>query len=213
VKHTRSSAEWAIREAVVARFGQLWPDARIVHEMNCGGARTDVVAVQPDRLWICEIKSERDTLDRLPEQIKNFYPVCHGLIIAAHEKWTVTYKGKLRRGGYPISSLLADAAGPYTSRFETWSYPEPPQIGRRDWSPPYSARVPWHHQMLQLLWADELREIAARHRISCTSRTPVTPLTRDLSAMMTGREIEIAVCQALRRRTFAEADQPIEAVA
>lgn len=74
MKHTRSSAEVEIRDAVVSRFRQLWPDARIIHEMNVehGSSRADVVAVQPDRLWICEIKSERDTLTRLAGQIADF---------------------------------------------------------------------------------------------------------------------------------------------
>src|SRR5690606_41993771 len=88
VRHTRSSAEVEIRDAVVTRMRELWPDARIIHEMNVehGSSRADVVAVQPDRLWICEIKSERDKLDRLAGQIKDFAPCCHGMIIAAHEK-------------------------------------------------------------------------------------------------------------------------------
>ncbi len=225
MKHSRSSAEWEIRDAVVARFRELWPNARIIHEMNVehGSSRADVVAVQPERLWICEIKSERDKLDRLAGQIKDFGPACHGLIIAAHEKWTrreqvvvperITRSG-LRTGGYMTEgeSLLDKAAG-NTSRYETWTFPEPEQRYVRDWSAPYEHRVPWYHRMLLLLWSDELRIVAATHGISGTSRTPGYKLARELSAQLSGREIERAVCKMLRLRSFTEADAPIEVAA
>ncbi len=128
MKHSRSSAEWEIREAVVARFRELWPSARIIHELKVdhGNSRADVVAVESDRIWICEIKSERDTLSRLPTQIRDFYPVSHGLIVAAHEKWTkergmVEVKGGSRR----IPTLLEEAAN-RSGRYDLWTYPERP---------------------------------------------------------------------------------------
>ncbi|NGO50449.1 hypothetical protein [Allomesorhizobium camelthorni] len=212
MKHSRSSAEVEIRDAVVKRFRELWPNARIIHEMNVehGSSRADVVAVQPDRLWICEIKSERDKLDRLAGQIADFGPTCHGLIVAAHEKWTkspgmeTVKHGVIRQLPSPLTLALAGARRCY----DIWSYPNS-ESRRRDWSAPYRAEVPWYHRMLLLLWADELRAVAADHRIACTSRTPGNKLVPELSRMMTGSEIEKAVCKHLRARTFVEADPPI----
>jgi hypothetical protein len=205
MKHTRSSCEWEIRDAVVARFRELWPDARIIHEMNVehGSSRADVVAVQPDRLWICEVKSERDKLNRLPGQIKDFGPACHGLIVAAHERWTKT------NGASSLLSLAT--AGCH--RFDTWAYPEPERRYGRDWGRPYRNVVPWPHKMLTLLWADELRAIASKHRVACKGRTPAHELVVSLSRLLTGAEIEKAVCGMLRLRTFVEADAPIEVAA
>lgn len=215
MKHTRSSAEVEIREAVVKRFRELWPDARIIHEMNVegGAARADVVAVQPDRLWICEIKSERDTLTRLPDQVKFFGPCCHALIIAAHDKWTksrgMTEPHPKHGGRSMIPSLLDEAAAGLGRYYDTWTYPEPEMRSGRDWRAPYTSHVPWYHRMVHLLWSDEIRAVAGEHRISCTPRTPGYKLAVDLSKMLTGREIERAVCKHLRARTFAEADPPI----
>ena len=222
MKHTRSSAEIEIREAVVKRFRELWPDARIIHEMNVegGSSRADVVAVQPDRLWICEIKSERDKLDRLAGQIKNFAPCCHGMIVAAHEKWTArgpteeihkpatkTFPAHIHYRTEP-SLLEKTMAG--CRRVEVWSYPGRTENARhRSWEAPYRAEVPWYHRMLLLLWADEIREVAGQHRVSCDQRTPAYKLAPELSRMLSGREIEAAVCQALRARDFAEADPPV----
>jgi hypothetical protein len=222
LKHSRSSAEVEIRDAVVvARFRQLWPDARIIHEMNVehGSSRADVVAVQQERIWICEIKSERDTLSRVAGQVADFGPSCHGLIVAAHEKWTrrdyvdvparVTRSG-IRRGGYKQQqpSLLMQATK-NCAHFDTWTYPEPYQ---GDWHAPYASRVPWLDRMLGLLWSDEIRSVAAEHRIACTKRSPTYKLAPEMSRLLTGREIERAVCKHLRARTFVEADPPIEIV-
>jgi len=220
MKHTRSSAETEIREAVVTRFRELWPDARIIHEMNVehGSSRADVVAVQPERLWICEIKSERDKLDRLAGQIKDFGPCCHGMIIAAHEKWTA--EGPRREIHRPATKTLPAYISYQTEpsllsratedcrRVNVWSYPEPPSEYRREWSI-LRQHVPWYHRMLMLLWSDELRETAAQHRIPFDRRSPAYKLAPEMSRLMTGREIERAVCRVLRRRSFAEADAPL----
>jgi hypothetical protein len=221
MKHSRSSAEVEIREAVVKRFRELWPDARIIHEMNVehGSSRADVVAVQPDRLWICEIKSEKDTLTRLASQLADFGPACHSLIVAVHEKWTVrgSIEVPLRvlpsgrtRGGYTQSTPSEiEKASTYAPRFEQWVYPEPVRTYGRDWGMPVSYRVPWHHKMLRLLWSDELRAVAADHRVAHTSRTPGSKLAPDLCRLLTGEQIERSVCKYLRARSFAEADPPI----
>ncbi|WP_011580544.1 MULTISPECIES: hypothetical protein [Chelativorans] len=205
MKHTRSSSEWEIRDAVVKRFRELWPDARIIHEMNVehGSSRADVVAVQPDRIWICEIKSERDKLDRLAGQIKDFGPTCHGLIVAAHEKWTKSpgmepTKYGMRQIPSPLRAATAESR-----RFTIWEYP----TSGTWWQPGVS--IPWFHRMLLLLWTDELRFVASRHGISCSNRTPAYKLAPEMSRLMTGREIERAVCRMLRAREFAEADPAI----
>lgn len=214
MKHTRSSAEVEIRDAVVKRFRELWPDARIIHEMNVehGSSRADVVAVQPDRLWICEIKSERDKLDRLAGQIADFGPCCHGMIVAANEKWTKSpgmesvKHGVIRQIPSPLTVALAGSRRCY----DIWSYPEPNSSSRwREWSAPYRSEVPWYHRMLMLLWADEIRAVASDHSISCDRRAPAYKIAPMLSRMMTGAEIEKAVCKYLRARTFVEADPPI----
>ncbi len=215
MKHTRSSAEVEIRDAVVMRFREIWPNARIIHEMNVehGSSRADVVAVQPDRLWICEIKSEKDKLDRLVDQLRDYGPSCHGIIIAAHERWTKTggYEPHPRLPGAmievpsPLRAVIKDL-GAYT----VWSHPEPPSATGRQWFKPYQDCIPHYHRMLRLLWSDELRAVANQHRVVCTQRTPANLLSRDLARLLSGKEIERAVCRMLRIRQFAEADPPIE---
>lgn len=214
MKHLRSSAEQIIRDATVERFRKLWPDARIIHEMNVehGTSRADVVAVQPDRIWIAEIKSERDKLDRLRGQVADFAPACHGLIVVAHEKWTKSpgvetlKRGATRHLPSPLDVALTGTRG----RCGVWVYPETRHdSGYRSWLPPHNAQTPWFHRMLMLLWADELRAVASDHCISCGPRTPAYKLAPEISRLLPGRDIERAVCQQLRSRRFAEADPPV----
>ena len=198
-----SAAELEIRDAVVARFRKLWPTARIIHELNIDGGttRADVAAVTVDRLILCEIKSERDTLDRLEAQCRSFYPTCHHLVVAAHEKWFAEPAPVRRKNGdihYPPSAIAGMGAGA-----TMWRYPGQGEwlIGR--------AVTPWPDRMLGLLWVDELKAECARHQAGLAGRSASRDLRGALMAQLLGPEIEAAVCRRLRSRPFTEADPQI----
>lgn len=193
-----SQSERDIRAAVVSRARAIWPDARIIHELNVeqGIVRADVAAVTADRLVLFEIKSERDKLHRLSNQLRHFAPVCHHLIVAAHEKWC-------QRSTIPnacIHTIIDYAGVGYL-----WRFP-----ASAPWQAPAIPAVPWPHRMLKLLWADELRAIARDQKFARVQTATAGELARSLALHMTGREIEKSVCAALRQRQFAEADPPIE---
>jgi hypothetical protein len=63
--------------------------------------------------------------------------------------------------------------------------------------------------LLQMLWAEELRIESSLHRLACGSRETRGTMIRNMSLMMTGQEVSRAVCRQLRARPFAEADAPI----
>lgn len=212
MKHTRSSAEWEIREVVVTRFRELWPAARIIHELNVdhGQTRADLVAVSPTRLVLCEIKSERDTLDRLEGQAMSFSPACHTFVVAAHAKWCalparIEYRpGSWRQPPSPIQVHTRRTGA------EVWEYPEPERNGYRDWRT-FREHSPWAARMLSLLWVDELKAECSANRIAFGSRSNSDELRRAMLHLMRQPEIEAAVCRQLRARVFAEADAPIGA--
>lgn len=198
-----SQSERDIRDAVVERARQLWPSARIIHELNVehGSVRADVAVVTESTLALVEIKSERDTLSRLSNQLRNFHPVCHHIIVAAHERWCMGSK-------YPncdIDPILRHAQ----CGAALWQYPEPAEKwGLRFWSAPPAATRPWPHRMLRLLWTEELQALANRHGVR-SKRVAGYKLADELALLLPGREVEQAVCAALRARPFAEADDPI----
>lgn len=204
-----SDQEREIRADTVARIRELLPEARVIHELNVeqGAVRADIAAVTASNLYLFEIKSERDKLHRLSRQVQHFHPVCHGLIVVAHEKWC----GRAAELGYPncdVAKILAHhGAG------TVWQWPEPTRTWGRSWSLPPTLTTPWHHRMLLLLWTDELRAVAKDVGVAATARSPGYRLATDIAAQVPGEEIEKAVCKTLRSRSFAWADEPVGRVA
>ena len=187
-----SQAERDMRDLVVCRLRKLRPEARIIHEVNCWGSgspRVDVMAVSPDELVGVEIKSERDTLDRLALQVKAFRDRMH-LVLCVHEVHR-------RNPEYP--RFQGD---------EEWCYPVE---DLKRWTLHRFRRTPASSPaLLGMLWHEELASIAARHACSvprhATRKAMITVLALDL----TGREVRHEVCRCLRLRLFAEADPPMD---
>lgn len=200
-----SASERAIRDAVATFLRRELPQARIIHELVCGGSRADLAAVERERVLLFEVKSEKDVLARLPTQLRDFTGCAHGTVLIAHEKWfdkTPYNNGNLR------------LAWPHRSewRCDVWVYPEttPDPYRSYQWRLPRpSLAQPHAAALLGLLWKDELLAEAARHRIAITARSRVPDIVELMAWHMTGREIAQAVCRQLRTRPFPEADAPI----
>ncbi|MCM2293060.1 hypothetical protein NAC44_12075 [Allorhizobium sp. BGMRC 0089] len=217
-----STAEREIRDAVVARLRELAPDARIVHELNCSGQgtnRIDVAAITRDVIVGVEIKSEKDVLKRLTDQLTAFRKCCHIVVVAAHSKHFKEYRGDWR-ADVP-SEYHLDHPEFYGRRFsygkDVWKYPRPDKGSRgmdtwhfdlvrhtTSWKFPLRSS-----DLLQMLWAEELRIESGRHRLPCGSRENRGTMIQNMSMLMTGQEVSRAVCRQLRARSFAEADAPI----
>jgi hypothetical protein len=185
-----SEAERYLRGLAVTRLRLLMPEARIVHELNVetGQCRVDLAAIAPDRLVFVEVKSRKDKLDRLPEQCRVFKPACHRLaVVYASEKWDV---GTI----YRATDYGCDV----------W-----PEDGFLRWSLGSGFHPPSTSAMLNLLWADELRDEASRAGFQPHKRESRSPLMHRLWSGLTGTEIVAAVCRQLRGRPFAEGDPAV----
>ena len=97
-----SAAEWEIRDALVLYLRAHLPQARIIHELVCGGRRVDVAAVEPERILLFEIKSEKDTLDRVEAQTKAFALYGHFVAVVAAAKWFETQQSSYFPGSYSV---------------------------------------------------------------------------------------------------------------
>lgn len=203
-----SAAEREIRDAAVARLHADLPSARVIHELVVGSNRADLAAVTRDRIVLFEIKSERDTLNRLEKQMQAFGRAAHATVLVAHQRWfdhAPCHDGAPRMA-WPASKRVGDAI---------WAYPEP-ELGstvmafQYRWTLPRpSLQQPHAAAMLGLLWHAELMSECDRHRISCGPRTNMSSMIDQMAWLMTGREIAEAVCRQLRARPFPEADAPI----
>jgi len=206
----RSAAEQEIRDAVVAKLRGALPSARIIHELNVygtGSNRIDVAAVTSDQIYAVEIKSARDKLDRLAGQAKAFSRAAHHFIVVAHEKFFEHFEYNDGRPGF---------RWPHDHYRNLWCYPEPEKgdksvgYGLYRWQmPPPMLTAPAPRDVMHMLWADELTELAVKLRIGIGRRDTIETKIDQIAYHATGKEIIEGVCNALRRREFSEADPAV----
>lgn len=204
-----SASERIIRDYTANRLRVMMPDARIIHELVVGGCRADLAVVDPERITLVEIKSEKDTLKRLPEQVRQFERAVHEVIVVAHERWFDTSP---YQNGSPRFVPMEDLRNP-AGIHEVWAFPEDasrPMYGAWSFKRHWSARPEPHAaRLLELLWRAELQAECFRHRIAAPSRSTCITMIRDMGWHMTGEEIARAVCRQLRMREFSEAEPPL----
>lgn len=209
----RSTEEAEVRDAVVARLRALRPGARIIHEINVAGTgsnRIDVLAVDRAEIIAVEVKSVKDKLDRLPDQIKAMRGVAHHVVSAIHEKHLVKQPDEWTR---------ADVVGipERVSKGSTeWIYPEVARPGHWGWRwqdlrPAPMTALP--ATAIEMLWHEELLALCERLCLAMPKRATRGHMITGLRWGATGAQITKGICDALRARRCTEADQPIEAAA
>ncbi|WP_026986536.1 hypothetical protein [Fodinicurvata fenggangensis] len=215
----RSEAEAEIRTEVVAHLRRNRPEARIIHEINAWqlGNRIDVLAVSPAEIVAVEIKSARDKLHRLEDQMRAMQDVAHHAYAAIHEKflveqrtnqWAAHYE---RDGQYFMRNLPDDLR-----RMGVWVYPRKRRAveggfdGLERWNidkPALNKTLP--AAALDMLWRDELYQLCGNLRIAVPKRATRRDMMDLLRWLCAGRELTTGICRALRRRECVEADSPI----
>lgn len=219
----RSPDEGELREAVVARLRVMMPAARIMHEVNAAsfGNRIDVLAVDKAEIVAVEIKSKKDKLDRLPDQIKAMTGVAHHVIVAAHEKFLVEtptnqWAAHTERDGKFYRAALPDVVDRLGPKVMPWVYPlRNRAMNGAAWNeylwnapqPVFAEALP--SGALNMLWQAELVTMCARHRVPANSRATMDFMRRALRWHLTGAELTRAICAALRARECIEADPAI----
>lgn len=161
----------------------MFPGARLVHELVVGECRIDMAFITRDALYGIEIKSSRDTLDRLRDQLRVFRASLPCIYLAVAPKWRS--ESGIIFGG--VERIYCDVSGETP---EISSYATP----LRDVNRKITV------QMLDLLWAAEARAIAMRNRLDVTKTTPLYKIVPILARALTGNEIVREVCRELRAR-------------
>ena len=185
-----SLAEARIRGKAERLLRDLFPDARIIHEFELGGVRLDLAAVTPDRLILAEIKSERDTLDRLERQAKFAAAFGGPVLICYAPRW----REEIRKRDLYRFQRLEETEDGFTGLLPAWLE------ARND---RYDSRL-----LIGLLLKPELLALAAP--FGGKARHTVPELHRLAHEHLTGREIRRGVMAALRARRFGwTCDEPI----
>lgn len=190
----RSKSELEMRDAVVAWGRDRWPEARVCHELPVGRCRADLAFVSPRHVAVVELKSERDTLRRLPDQWREFRDHVPEVWLAVDPRWDDATRNYDPR----VLTRSGRVGGYYAARRDVDLH--------FDWT-----RVP---RLLNLLWRDELGAIAARHfPARFRARAPRYQLVPGLARELTGTQIVAEVCRELRARrafpAFPPSDPPL----
>lgn len=144
--------------------------------------RADVVAIG-SRLYGFEIKTDRDTLARLPRQVEAYsrlFDRCAVVVAEGHLDAAL----ELIPDWWGAASILADGAAP-TFSIVRW--------GQRN-----HAVDP--ETLVRLLWRDEVRSILASHGAEPDARASRASMWQLLLGTLDLGELKSVVCQALLNR-------------
>ncbi|WP_421565233.1 NERD domain-containing protein [Ochrobactrum sp. EDr1-4] len=218
----RSEAEGEVRQAVVEYIRKQRPNARIIHEINTslGGTRIDVLAVDRAEIIAFEIKSAKDKLDRLRDQMDGMKGVAQHAIAVLHEKflsqeyvtnrWAAHFESE---GTY----YQMDLPGEYRHMHRTWIYPQRNRAMHEDGHDSHarwpdlasSLQKPLPDSALWMLHHAELLALCRNLNIQSGKRPTCEGMITALRWNASGRDITRGLCAALRARHCIEADAPI----
>lgn len=208
-----------MRRLIVPRLREMYPSARIIHELplRYSTNRIDLAAVTEREIVSVEIKSSKDVADRLEAQLRAFKPISSRVIVALAPKWNtkLEFLKEELQGGHtryapqytPVQEIIYRVGAEH---MDVWTVDAAagtiePTINS------YRSNRPWLSRMLHVLHVAELVEIAGRHQCWSGKRPVHHDLVDACTEHMTGREIVAAVCAALRARDAfgADSDAPV----
>ena len=228
---TGSIAEERIRAKAEVLLRRLFPSGRIIHELGVGSYGSSVIdlaSVTPDLIAGIEVKSERDVLTRLPRQYRyarkvvDLYALCAAPAVAEKVKRLQQSHTDEYEDQYVDGRLIGHRAKanpeyiPDLADLDVLVEADDGFCPGYSWASDNNEFSVIHRlnpailnpsHRLEMLWAEELRAIAAPFGV--TARSNRGQCINMISEGMTGREVRRAVCAALRRRTFARADQSL----
>jgi hypothetical protein len=208
----RSQEEGAMRVIVAQHLRQRWPGARIIHEfpLRYSSRSIDMAAILPSEIIGVEIKSSRDTMDRLENQIRAFSPICSRLIIALAPKWNeelpleerATKTGRVWHNRYTeAQEIIRRVTDIHCETFTVCHETGDMKNTSGGW---HCNTFPWPARMLDLLHVRELAQI-----MGASDRSTHSYLVRACHDRLTGPQIIRAVCASLRARAaFAAESDP-----
>lgn len=124
--------------------------------------RADVASLGADGLILFELKSESDTLRRLPEQVRIYSAVAERCVLVVADRHLARAR-ELIPAWWGLWSARIDALGFLTTTFLRVDEPNPSQ------DPPAVARLLWDNEVREEMRRLGLRPGKLRHRDKCAA--------------------------------------------
>ncbi len=219
----RSPEELAMREIIAAQLRKRWPSGRLIHELplRYSSNRLDLATVTEREIIAVEIKSSRDTLQRLERQLRAFAPICSRIIVALAPKWNTQMpllvhveggRTSFREQLTEAQQIIRQIRNLGDPHIETWTVSADDGTATQTNGGVASNDRPWPARLLDILHVAELERIAVRHCVAVPHRRH-DRLVMALCGALTGREAQMAACRALRERDAFDraSDAPLAA--
>jgi hypothetical protein len=198
-------SELELRNGLEGVLRDRHPESRIVHELVMGAreVRADVVAIAPAHIAAVEVKGAYDNTTRLMHQVGMFQ-------LCVPEVWICCAKehagdARLIRHLLPSVGLIV---GTNLDKGYHRGASQDPLVLDIEAEPVPREVVP--EMMLEMLWAEELRNACHSLRISVHSSTTRPKCIAALLEKAATTELIAATCRQLRaRNALWRADQPI----
>lgn len=189
-------SELELRNGLETVMRDKHPGARVVHELVMGAreVRADVVAIAPNHIAAVEVKGAYDNVSRLMHQVGMFQ-------LCVPEVWICCAKehaedARLIRHLLPSVGLIV---GTNLDKHYHRGASVEPLLLEIEAEPAPREVVP--EMMLEMLWAEELRNACHTLSISVTSSTTRPKCISAILEHATNAEIIAATCRQLRGRT------------
>ena len=178
---TETAIRESLRSELLARLPEL-SEALYEFWVPRTNERADVVAIG-SRLWGFEIKTDRDTLTRLPRQVEAYSRLFDRCAVVVAERHLDAALG-LIPDWWGAASIVADGAAP-SFRIV------------RSGQPNHAVDA---ETLVRLLWRDEVRCILASHGAEPDARASRASMWQLVLGTLDLSELKSEVCQALLNR-------------
>lgn len=192
MKEAKKLNDKAMREVLFDYYEMTNEKLRFFEELCIGKSRADAILVRENKIVGFEIKSDKDNLLRLEDQMKDYTRFCDECYIVTGDKHLEEIPLVVPEF-YGIIRIYLDEAE--QTRLEV--------IREATKDPKESKRRKIKHQM-SLLWRDEITRIAKANKVKPISNKSKPKIAMMLADNMEYDALRRAICEELMERDYVE---------
>ena len=191
MKEVKKLNDKAMREVLFDYYELTNEKLRFFEELCIGKSRADAILVQENKITGFEIKSDKDNLLRLEDQMKDYTRFCDECYIVTGDKHLEE-----------IPLVVPEFYGIIRIYLDEDDKVKLEVIREAGKDPNESKRRKIKHQM-SLLWRDEITRIAKANKIKPISNKSKPKIAMMLADNMEYDELRRAVCEELMERDYS----------
>lgn len=190
MKEIKKLNDKEMREVLFDYYESTNERLRFFEELCIGKSRADAILVHENKIVGFEIKSDKDNLLRLEEQMKDYTRFCDECYIVTGDKHIEEIPMVVPEF-YGIIRIYIDDKGASNLEIIRYATKDPKESRRRKIK----------HQM-SLLWRDEITRIAKTNKVKPISKKSKPKIAMMLADNMEYDDLRRAICEELMERDY-----------